>query len=97
MNGYIMQAEAYKILAEQGQISAEEADKMRAVYAFLGTIEKDQLYALFDSGAFNSIIKGYVKLALCETEAGEDMTERVLDELSRLLDTTRAVEAESWV
>ena len=96
MNGYIIQAEIYKELAEQGQISVEVADKMRAVYAFLGTIEKDQFYALFDSGAFNSIVKGYVKLALRESEAGEEMTERVLNELRHLLDTTRAVEAESW-
>lgn len=26
MNGYIMQAETYKILAERGQISVEEAE-----------------------------------------------------------------------
>ena len=96
MNGYILQAEAYKKLAEQGQISVEEADKMRAVYAFLGTNEKHKLYALFDSGAFNGIVKGYLKLALRETEAGKEMTEKVLDELRRLLDTTRAEEAESW-
>ncbi len=92
MNGYIMQAETYKILAERGQISVEEADKMRAVYAFLGTIEKDQLYALFDSGAFNGIIKGYVKLALKNTEIDEETSEKILQELRWLFDTKGAKE-----
>lgn len=92
--GYIMQAEAYKTLADQGQISKEEADKKRAVYAFLGTIDNDQLYDLFDSGAFNSIVKSYIRLALKNTETDEKTAEGIMQELRRLFDTNGAKEVD---
>ena len=92
MNGYIMQAETYMILAERGQISKEEAERKRAVYAFLGTIDDDQIYDLFDSSAFNTIVKDYVKTALKNTEMDEETTERILQELKYLFDTVSAKE-----
>ena len=87
MNGYILQAEAYKELAEQGRIPKEEACRKRAVYAFLGTCTQDQIYDLFDSSAFNTIVKDYVKLALKNTETDEETSEKILQELRYLFDT----------
>ena len=87
MNGYIMQAETYRVLAERGQIPKEEADRKRAVYAFLETIEESQRYDLFDSSAFNDIVKAYVKLALKNTEIDEEKTEEIMQELRWLFDT----------
>ena len=92
MNGYIMQAETYKILAERGQIPKEEADRKRTVYAFLGTIEESQRYDLFDSSAFNDIVKAYVKLALKNTEIDEEKTEEIMQELRWLFDTKSSKE-----
>ena len=87
MNGYIMQAETYRVLAERGQIPKEEADRKRAVYAFLGTCTQDQIYDLFDSSAFNTIVKDYVKLALKNTETDEETSEKIMQELRWLFDT----------
>ena len=92
MNGYIMQAETYKILAERGQIPKEEAERKRAVYDFLGTIEKSQRYDLFDSSAFNDIVKAYVRLALKNTEIDEEKTEEIMQELRWLFDTKSSKE-----
>lgn len=92
MNGYIMQAETYRVLAERGQIPKEEADRKRAVYAFLGTIEESQRYDLFDSSAFNDIVKAYVKLALKNTEIDEEKTEEIMQELRWLFDTKSSKE-----
>ena len=92
MNGYIMQAETYRVLAERGQIPKEEADRKRAVYAFLETIEESQRYDLFDSSAFNDIVKAYVKLALKNTEIDEEKTEEIMQELRWLFDTKSSKE-----
>ena len=92
MNGYIMQAETYRVLAQRGQIPKEEADRKRAVYAFLGTIEESQRYDLFDSSAFNDIVKAYVKLALKNTEIDEEKTEEIMQELRWLFDTKSSKE-----
>ncbi len=92
MNGYILQAEAYKKLAEQGRIPKEEAERKRAVYAFLGTCTQDQIYDLFDSSAFNTIVKDYVKLTLKNTETDEETSEKIMQELRWLLDTKSSKE-----
>ena len=92
MNGYIMQAETYRVLAQRGQIPKEEADRKRAVYAFWGTIEESQRYDLFDSSAFNDIVKAYVKLALKNTEIDEEKTEEIMQELRWLFDTKSSKE-----
>lgn len=89
---YIDLAETYRTMAESGQISKEEADRKRAVYAFLGAIEDSQLYDLFDSSAFNDIVSGYVKLALENTETDEEKTGQVIQELRRLFDTVKSRE-----
>jgi len=96
MNEYFIElADTYLTLAEKGQISKEEADWKRTVYAFLGTSSDEMIYEMFDSGAFNSIAKGYVKLALKNTETDKDKADQVIQELCRLFDTVKAKDAES--
>ena len=92
---YIDLAETYRMRAEKGQISKEEADWKRAVYAFLGTSSDEMINEMFDSGAFNSIVKGYVTLALKNTGTDEEKTKQDLQELQRLFDTIKAKDAES--
>lgn len=72
MNGYKMMSEAYRKAAEEGKISQEEAAKDCRVYDFLATCSQEDIYKLFDSGAFNEIAKGYLRKALEELiEEGE--------------------------
>ncbi len=87
---FIEKAESYLELAEKGEMPKEEAAEKRAVYAFLGTSSDDMICEMFDSGAFSSIIKGYVKLALKNTEMDANISEKILQELSRLFDSTKA-------
>ncbi len=79
-------------IAERGQIPKEEAERKRAVYAFLGTCTQDQIYDLFDSSAFNTIVKDYVKLALKNTETDEETSEKIMQELRWLFDTKSSKE-----
>lgn len=92
---YIDLAETYRTMAESGQISKEEADWKRAVYAFLGTSSDEMINEMFDSGAFNSIVKGYVTLALKNTGTDEEKTKQGLQELCRLFDTVKSKEIEA--
>ena len=58
----------------------------------MGTIEESQRYDLFDSSAFNDIVKAYVKLALKNTEIDEEKTEEIMQELRWLFDTKSSKE-----
>ncbi len=90
---FIEKAETYLELSKRGKMSKEEADEKRAIYAFLGTCTDDMICEMFDSGAYNTIVEGYVKLALKNTETDANISEKILQELNRLFDSTKAKEA----
>lgn len=92
MNGFEMQAQSYKVLLERGQIDRGEAERKISVYDFLANCSDTQIYDLFDSSAFNTIVKDYVKLALKNTETDEETSEKILQELRWLFDTKGAKE-----
>lgn len=66
MNGYEVMAKTYRKLAEGGRLSKEEAEKQCKVLDFLASCDADDIYNLFDSGAFNDIAKEYMRLAVEE-------------------------------
>ena len=96
MNDFKLMADGYRMLAEKGKISQEDADKEIAIYDFLGKCSQADFYRLFNSGAFNGIIDMYVHQALVrtmvDTELELDTIERVRGELRRLLDEKQAGE-----
>lgn len=47
----------------------------------------DEIYALFSTGAFNDILKGYCKKALGNCKFDKKQIDAVMDELKWLLDT----------
>ena len=57
MNGYVIMANCYREAIDQ----YEEAKKKVKIYEFLATCDKEDIYNLVDSGAFNEIIRGYIK------------------------------------
>lgn len=59
MNGYTIMADSYKVLAEQGKIEAEKAEKAIRIFDFLATCDNDDLCQMVDSSAFNDIIKAF--------------------------------------
>lgn len=46
MNGFLVMAESYKKLMEQGKIEKEMAEKEMRIYEFLATCDSDDLHRL---------------------------------------------------
>lgn len=44
MNGFLVMAESYKKLMEQGKIEKEVAEKEMPIYEFLATCDSDDLH-----------------------------------------------------
>lgn len=75
MNGYKIMAESYRKLAEEGKISKEEAEKSIYTFDFLDKCDQEDIFNLFDSGAFNEIAKSYLRLAVKELIEEEEIEE----------------------
>lgn len=75
MNGFKIMADSYRKLADEGKITKEQAEKDCKAYDFLATCDDEDICNLFDSGAFNEISKGYMRLAVKEL-----IEENVIDE-----------------
>lgn len=62
MNGYEILVQGYKKLVETGQIEMDEETKSYIkVYEFLASCNKEEKKMLFESGAFNDMIKEKIK------------------------------------
>ena len=90
MNGYELTAESYKHLMEQGKIDKEWGLKNIKIFEMVGKLTEEEICLLFDTGAFNEIVKGYVSRALDEAKVGEENHAKVMEELRWLFDTTGA-------
>jgi hypothetical protein len=75
MNGFKMMADSYRKLADEGKITKEQAEKDCKSFDFLSGCDQEDICNLFDSGAFNEISKGYMRLAVKEL-----IEENVIDE-----------------
>ena len=75
MNGFKIMADSYRKLADEGEITKEQAEKDCKAYDFLATCDDEDICNLFDSSAFNEISKGYMRLAVKEL-----IEENVIDE-----------------
>ena len=62
MNGYEILAQGYRKLVETGQIEMDEETKSYIkVYEFLASCSQEEKKMLFESGAFNDMIKEKIK------------------------------------
>ena len=96
MNGFQLQADAYRKAAEQGKITQEQAEKECKVFDFLATCDDEDICNLFNSSAFNEIAKSYMRLAVRElADEGvidEEQATAVRNRYSLLFDEKRAQE-----
>ena len=96
MNGFKLMAESYRKLVAEGKISQKEAEKSCKIFDFLGACEQDDIYALFDSSAFNEIAKSYMRLAVKELvdegKLDEEQGKAVRNRFSLLFDEKKAKE-----
>lgn len=59
----------YSLLADTHRKAGQE--KQARIFDFLATCDREDIYTLFDSSAFNEIAKGYLRLTMSQlTEQG---------------------------
>ena len=95
--GYKVLAATTRQMAKAGKMDPAAAEKKARLYDFLATCDKADIYALFDSSAFNSIVQGYVAAMLDEwPETEEETKEAAREDLARLFDTMTAEQAANY-
>ena len=92
MNGYTLMAESYKKLMNEGKIGKEEAEKEIRIFEFLATCNNDDYCRIIDSGAFNDIIRAYIKETVIKADIDEKSRDKVLEQLHWIFDTKTAKE-----
>lgn len=92
MNGYTLMAESYKKLMNESKIEKEIAEKEIRIYEFLATCNEDDFFRIIDSGAFNDIIRAYVKESVVQADIDEKSKEKVLAQAHWIFDTKNAKE-----
>ncbi len=92
MNGFALMADSYRKAADQGEINTAEAEAKIRIFDFLATCSQDDFYFRVDSSAFNDIIRDYLRTALQNAEADEEMTSKVMNELRWLFSEKTAKE-----
>ena len=92
MNGFALMADSYRKAADQGEIDRTQADAKIRIFDFLATCSQDDFYFMVDSSAFNDIIRDYLRTALQNAEADEEMISNVMNELRSLFSEKTAKE-----
>lgn len=92
MNGYSLTAQTYRDLEKKGVYTKEKADKFVRIYEFLATCDKEDICNLFDSSAFNDITRGYIMLAVENSNIDEKAKEEIINNSKYVFDDTAAEE-----
>lgn len=97
MNGYQMTADSYRTLLEREQdIDRASIESKIKALDFLATCSKEERLELFNSSAFNDVVKGYLKMACNNMELEDEVRQGLLNELRYLFDTVTAEQAEDY-
>lgn len=88
----------YRGLAETAQRNLEKnpeqhTEKRREcikIFGFLGELTEDEFYKLFDSGAFNDILKAYCEIAAKKIGLTETQIDDLTNELNNAMDIMTA-------
>lgn len=95
MNGYQMHIDAYRSLLEKDREDMCDADKeyiraqIKALEPFAERTEEERRM-MFDTGAFNDVLKSYCKVAMQNCDIDDKVISQVLEEVAWLLDTVCA-------
>lgn len=98
MSGYKLMAESYRkqLDSDLDEESIVKINQKIKGYEFLATCCNAEVYDLFDSGAFNSICKGYFRKAMINSGIDPDKIRDVLYEFSDLLEFMSAEQADKF-
>lgn len=92
MNGYIITADSYRKLMNEGKIDRKTAENYIRIYEFLGMCDVKDLCRMVDSSAFNDIIGAFLKMAVESADIGEELQHRVIHQLHWIFDEKSAFE-----
>lgn len=90
MNGYKILADSYKKLVDEGKLEQKIADKEIRCLEFLADCDRDDICILFNSSAFNDILKGYLDAIITDAELDEEAASRIRESCRWVLDTKSA-------
>ena len=97
MNGYKMLADEYRKFLDDPDTDQEDINRKIKALDFLATCDRATIHELFDSSAFNDIVKGYVEMIADESE---DLTDGqksyIKGRISGLFDRVTASQAEKY-
>lgn len=92
MNGFKLMADSYRKLMNEGKVDKESAEKEIRIYDFLATCDIDDFCSMVDSGAFNDIIRAFLKMAVDNAGIDEKAKEKVIGQLRWIFDEKQAKE-----
>lgn len=89
MNGYELQAKSYEqyLSKNPDDPNKEHIKKEIKVNRLLAELKAEDFFLLFDTGAFNDILKGYCRKAMQESGIDREKQNEVIENLRWLLDT----------
>lgn len=98
-NGYQILLMAHRQFVEQEKPTGEELEevtaKIKALEILAGSDQRTR-YELFNTGAFNDIMRGYAKMALDDLGIDGGTRANILDQIRHLLDRVPAGAAEAY-
>lgn len=97
MNGYQITADSYRTLLQtEPDIDRAKTEQKIKALDFLASCSKEERLELFNSSAFNDVVKGYVLLALDNLKTDPEQRKAIINEVAYLFDIKRADEAEQY-
>lgn len=97
MNGYELHANTYReTLKQQGDSLPQEVkasvEREIKILDIMAKLDEKERRMIFDTGAYNDIVKTYCKKAMEMHEMSEEDIQAVLGNIGYLFDTIRATE-----
>lgn len=97
MNGYKMLADSYRKFLNDATADQDDIKMRIKALDFLSKCDKATIYALFDSSAFNDIVKGYIAMAADdEKDLTDEQRSHLKYHIESLFDVTSAKQAETY-
>lgn len=97
MNGYKMLADSYRKFLNDATADQDDIKIRIKALDFLAKCDKATIYALFDSSAFNDIVKGYVSMiADNEKELTGEQRSHIKGRIEGLFDSVSSKQAEAY-
>lgn len=94
MNGYELHVNAYrKILQENDSLSEDvkaSIEREIKILDIMANLSEQERMMLFDTGAYNDVLKGYCRKAMQNCDIDHKKIQQVIGEIGYLLDTIGA-------